>query len=92
MVSYVGKQNKSKGASEFGTFAFACALGCVSRKSKCAKCAVAVYYVVVSMESISLISFTLAITARWYGELPSVSAADIVFAKSRQMDASYVSR
>ena len=43
MGSYVDEQIYKKGAREFGSFAFAYGLGHVSRKSKCAKSAVAVY-------------------------------------------------
>jgi hypothetical protein len=67
----------------FGSFAFACVVGLVSRKSKCAKLAVAVYRKVVKDVSILLIFIALTITARWYGELPSVSGLACVFAKSR---------
>jgi len=47
MVSFVDEQILSKRARAYGSIAFVCVLGSVSRKSKCAKSAVAVYYVVV---------------------------------------------
>ena len=48
----------------FGSFAFACGVGLVSRKSKCAKLATAVYRKVVKDVSILLIFIALTITAR----------------------------
>jgi hypothetical protein len=49
---YIDKHIKVAGAKEFGSFAFASALGYVSRKSKCAKLAVAVNRRIVMVDSI----------------------------------------
>jgi hypothetical protein len=59
----------------FSSFAFACGVGLVSRKSKCAKLATAVYRKVVKDVSILLIFIALTITARQYGEVVLADAA-----------------
>jgi len=56
------KQSYNQVGQEFGSFAFAWAVNCVSNKSKCAKSAVAVYRKEVKELSIVLISIALAIT------------------------------
>ena len=63
IVSVATNKFNQKERRGFGSFAFACALGQVSRKSKCAKLGIAVYRRFV-MVNVILTSGVLAITAR----------------------------